>query len=130
LPKTPSDHVAERKAEIECGLSQPLPRKVYRGVRSTLVLDVLATIAVAADEKDLEIALLRQQLRIVERKSKGKQRLASPEKLMFVVLVDKLKAKHEVIHDRLRRCPVLVQSASHRPTPVRSAPVRLPPIGR
>jgi hypothetical protein len=41
----------------------------------TLVLDVLATVDIATDEKDLEIALLRQQLRILERKGKGKHRL-------------------------------------------------------
>src|SRR5579859_3923619 len=74
-----------------------------------LVLDILATVGVAADEKDLEIALLRQQLPILERKSKGKKRLAAPEKLMLVVLVDKLKAKHQIIHDQLRACLVLVQ---------------------
>ncbi len=74
-----------------------------------LVLDVLATIGIVADEKDLEIALLRQQLRILERKSKGKKRLAPPEKLMLVVLADKLKAKSQAVHERLRTCLVLVQ---------------------
>ncbi len=74
-----------------------------------LVLDVLATVGVAADEKDLEIALLRQQLRILERKSRGKNRLAPPEKLMLVVLTDKLKGKGHAVHDRLRACLLLVQ---------------------
>ncbi len=59
----------------------------------TLVLDVLATVGVAADEKDLEIPLLRQQLRILELKCPGKKRLAAPDKLMLVMLTDKLKAK-------------------------------------
>ena len=74
-----------------------------------LVLDVLAAVGVAADDKDLEIALLRQQLRILERKSHGKNRLAPPEKLMLVVLADKLKAKGHAMHDRLPACLVLVQ---------------------
>ena len=59
----------------------------------TLVLDVFATVGIAANEKDLEIALLRQQLRILERKGKVKRRLVLPEKLMLVVLVGKLNAK-------------------------------------
>jgi putative transposase len=72
-------------------------------------LDVLATVGVAADEKDLEIVLLRQQLRILERKSQGKKRLAPPERLMLVVLADKLRGKGHAVHDRLRACLVLVQ---------------------
>src|SRR4051794_12085520 len=75
----------------------------------SLVLDLLATVGIAADEKDLEIALLRQQLRILERKGKGKHRLALPEKLMLVTLAGKLKAKGHVLHERLRACLVLVQ---------------------
>src|SRR5512140_1663637 len=75
----------------------------------TLILDVLSTMGIAADEKDLEIALLRQQLRILERKSHGKNRLAPPEKLMLVALADQLKAKGHAVHDWLRACLVLVQ---------------------
>src|SRR5579859_7064266 len=75
----------------------------------SLVLDVLATVGVAADEKDLEIALLRQQLRILERKGKGKHRLALPEKLMLVALAGKLKMKGHALHERLRACLVLVE---------------------
>jgi putative transposase len=75
----------------------------------SLVLDVLATVGIAADEKDLEIALLRQQLRILERKAKGKHRLALPEKLMLVTLAGKLKARGHALHERLRACLVLVQ---------------------
>lgn len=37
----------------------------------SLILDVLSTMGNAADEKDLEIALLRQQLRILVRRAKG-----------------------------------------------------------
>lgn len=39
-----------------------------------LFLDALAAAGVAAHEKDLEIALLRQQLRILERKANAKPR--------------------------------------------------------
>jgi hypothetical protein len=37
----------------------------------SLILDVLATVGVAADEKDLEIALLCQQLRILSERARG-----------------------------------------------------------
>jgi hypothetical protein len=75
----------------------------------SLVLDVLATVGVAADEKGLEFALLSQQLRNLERKRRGKNRLAPPEKLRLVVLADKLKVEGHAVHDRLRVCLVLVQ---------------------
>jgi putative transposase len=75
----------------------------------SLILDVLSTMGIAADEKDLEIALLSQQLRILERKGKGKHRLTLPEKLMLVALVSKLKAKGYMLHERLRTCLLLVQ---------------------
>ena len=47
------------------------------------MLDLLAAAGVAASAKDLEIALLRQQLRVLERKT-NKARLSRPEKLMLV----------------------------------------------
>ncbi len=75
----------------------------------TLVLDVLATVGIATDDKDLEIALLRQQLRILERKGKGKHRLAPLEKLMLVALAGKLNAKGHALRERLRTCLVLAQ---------------------
>lgn len=39
---------------------------------TTLVLDILVATRMAPDEKDLQMALLRQQLRILERKTKTK----------------------------------------------------------
>jgi putative transposase len=74
-----------------------------------LVLDVFATVGIAAHEKDLEIALLRQQLRILERKGKEKHRLALPEKLMLAALVSQLKVKGNTLHERLRTCLILVK---------------------
>ena len=54
----------------------------------SLILDFVAAAGVAANEKDLEIALLRQQLRVLERKSKHQTHLTPPEKLMLVALAD------------------------------------------
>ncbi|MHB8629899.1 MAG: helix-turn-helix domain-containing protein [Aggregatilineales bacterium] len=74
----------------------------------SLMLDVLAAAGVAANEKDLEIALLRQQLRILERKT-SHTRLSRPEKLMLVSLADKLKRKSQRLRDRLSECVLLVK---------------------
>lgn len=60
----------------------------------TLMFDVFASIRVAPDEKDLQIALLRQQLRILERKSKTKSRFSRPEKLVLVTLATRLKTQN------------------------------------
>ena len=75
----------------------------------SLILDLVAAAGVAASEKDLEIALLRQQLRILERKSKKQTPLSKPEKLMLITLADKLKAKSERFRDQLSECLLLVK---------------------
>ncbi len=74
-----------------------------------LILGVLAALSVAADEKDLEIALLRQQLRILERKARSKLRLSRPEKLMLVALGDRLRGVSPHFHSSLGRCALLVK---------------------
>src|SRR5215510_10787069 len=74
-----------------------------------LMLDIMAAAGVAAQEKDLEIALLRQQLRILERKANAKFRLSRPEKLMLVALADKLKGVSHRFRDRLGQCVLLVK---------------------
>lgn len=56
-----------------------------------LIFDVFAAIRLVPDEKDLRIALLRQQLRVLERKTKTKPRLSRLEKLMIVALVTRLQ---------------------------------------
>ncbi len=74
-----------------------------------LVLDTLAAAGVATHEKDLEIALLRQQLRILERKLDTKPRLSRPEKLMLVALSGRLERVTHRYRDRLRQCLLLVK---------------------
>jgi hypothetical protein len=44
---------------------------------ASLIFDVFASIRLAPDEKDLQIALLRLQLRILERKTKTKPRVVA-----------------------------------------------------
>src|SRR5215216_7424423 len=74
-----------------------------------LVLDLLANAGVAAEAKDLEIALLRQQLRVMERKTKQRPRLSKPEKLMLVALANKLKRTSDPFHNQLQCCLLLVK---------------------
>src|SRR5260221_1171845 len=75
----------------------------------SLVLDLMAGAGVAAEDKDLEIALLRQQLRVLERKTSARTRLSRPEKLMLVALADKLKGVSQHFRDRLGGCVLLVK---------------------
>ena len=74
-----------------------------------LIFDVFASIRLAPDEKDLQIALLRQQLRVLERKIKKKPRLSRPEKLMLVALTIRLQRQTQRWQQRLREALLLVQ---------------------
>jgi hypothetical protein len=64
---------------------------------------------IVPDEKDLQIALLRQQLRILQRKAKTKPRLSRPEKRMLVALTTRLKAQTQHFQALLREALLLVQ---------------------
>jgi putative transposase len=68
----------------------------------TLVLDILALWRQSEHEKDIEILLLRQQLRIVERKQAHPPRLSRGEKLGLAVLTARLKAATSGGRARLR----------------------------
>jgi hypothetical protein len=81
---------------------------------ATLRFDGLASIRLAPDEKDLQIALLRQQRRILERKLKSKPRLSRPEKRMRVALIPRLKAQTQRWQQRLREAVLLVQPETVR----------------
>ena len=76
---------------------------------TTLIFDVFASIRLAPDEKDLQLALLRQQLRVLERKAKTKPRVSRPEKLMLVALTTQFQAQTQRWQQRLRDVVLLVQ---------------------
>ncbi len=57
------------------------------------MLDLIAVMRMMNDEKDLEIILLRQQLRIVERKQKRGPQIPRWQKVPLAVLVGRLKDK-------------------------------------
>src|SRR5438874_11385594 len=69
----------------------------------TLVLEMLTLRGQSEREKDIEILLLRQQLRIVERKQSRPRRLSRWEKLSLAVLTARLKAVTSGGRDRLRQ---------------------------
>ena len=75
----------------------------------SLFLDILSTVGLAKDKKDIEIALLRQQLRVLERRVQTQVRCTRPEKVMLVALVDHFNEKRSAISDYLRSCLLLVK---------------------
>jgi putative transposase len=76
---------------------------------ASLIFDVFASIRLAPDEKDIQIALLRQQLRVLERKAKTKPRLSRPEKLMLVALMTRLQTQTRQWQQRVREAILFVQ---------------------
>jgi len=75
----------------------------------SLLLDVLSTVGLASEQKDLEIALLRQQLRVLERRVQAQVRCTRPKKVMLVALVNRVNWKHRAIQDYLRSCLLLIK---------------------
>ena len=75
----------------------------------SLLLDILSTVGLAKDKKDLEIALLRQQLRVLERRVQAQVRCTRPEKVMLVALVDRFNEKRSTISGYLQTCLLLVK---------------------
>ena len=57
----------------------------------TLFLELFATLGIANSDKDLEIILRRQQLRILQRKVNARPRLPRPEKLILATLMARFR---------------------------------------
>jgi hypothetical protein len=55
----------------------------------TLFLDMIAVLGVKNDDKNLEIIILRQQVRILQRKVKSAPRISDPERIILATLTDK-----------------------------------------
>jgi putative transposase len=68
------------------------------------LLDIFATLKVAQNEKDLEIILLRQQVRILQRKAPSSPRISKPEKLILTALSYKMKQTTAGFRNCLHRC--------------------------
>jgi hypothetical protein len=57
-------------------------------------MDVFATLKVAQDEKDLEIIMLRHQVRILQRKMSSSPWISKPEKLILTAIASQMKQKY------------------------------------
>jgi len=68
----------------------------------SLFLDLVATLGLTDNDKDLEIIILRQQVRILQRKSEARPRLPRPEKLILAMLVAHLHDAQSGVGRRLR----------------------------
>ena len=67
-------------------------------------MDVFATLKVAQDEKDLEIIMLRQQVRILQRTISSSPRISKPEKLILTAIANQMKQSTIGFHNRLQHC--------------------------
>ena len=57
----------------------------------TLFLDIFTILGVTNGDKDLEIIILRQQVRILQRKMRTPPRISDPERMVLATLMDKYK---------------------------------------
>jgi hypothetical protein len=57
----------------------------------TFFLDLFTGMGIKDRNKDLEIVLLRQQLRILQRKGKKPPRISDPERMILATLTNKLR---------------------------------------
>jgi len=55
----------------------------------TLFLDIIAVLGVTNGDKNLEIIILRQQVRILQHKVKSPPRISDPERIILATLTDK-----------------------------------------
>ena len=69
----------------------------------SLTLDFLSIIKVTDGDKDLEIAILRQQVRILQRKVKTTPRITDPERMVLATLTDKFKGSKTGARQRLNQ---------------------------
>jgi putative transposase len=56
----------------------------------TFALDIFTSLGVTNSDKDLEIIILRQQVRILQRKAKSPPRISDPERMILAFLTDKI----------------------------------------
>ena len=64
----------------------------------TIFLDIIAVLGVTNGDKNLEIIILRQQVRILQRKVKSPPRIYDPERIILATLADKFS--HSTIDAR------------------------------
>ena len=67
----------------------------------SLVLDILSVLKGSDEDKDLEIIILRQQVRILQRKVTTTPRITDPERIVLATLTDKFKEVKKGARQRL-----------------------------
>ncbi len=68
----------------------------------TFVMDIAAVSRLTTEAKDIEILLLRQQLRIVERKQQRGPQIPCWQKVLIVMLAVRLEDKREHLKESVR----------------------------
>jgi hypothetical protein len=68
-----------------------------------LFLDLLAMLGLAKSDKELEIIILRQQVRILQRKGKTTPRISDPERMILVALTNKYRQSSDGARQRLHQ---------------------------
>ena len=71
--------------------------------RFTLFLDIFTILGVTNGDKDLEIVILRQQVRILQRTVKSPTRISDPEKIVLATLMDKYRQSTDGARQRLHQ---------------------------
>jgi hypothetical protein len=66
----------------------------------TLIVDFFTLLGIMNGDKDLEIVLLRQQVRILQRTVKSPPRITTPERMILAALTDKYKQSREDLQAR------------------------------
>src|SRR5271157_6475355 len=69
----------------------------------TFFLDIFTILGVTNSDKDLEIIVLRQQVRILQRKGKSPPRISDPERMILAIPTDKLGRSTRDARRRLDR---------------------------
>jgi Integrase core domain. len=69
----------------------------------TFFPDIFTILGVTNSDKDLEIIVLQQQVRILQRKGKSPPRISDPERMILAILTDKLSRSTRETRQRLDR---------------------------
>ncbi len=78
----------------------------------TLIVDFFTLLGIMNGDKDLEIVLLRQQVRILQRTVKSPPRITTPERMILAALTDKYKQSREVARQRLHQVLLIFKPAT------------------
>ena len=73
----------------------------------SLLMDIIAILGMVNTDKDLEILLLRQQIRILQRKSKTKPVISNPERLILSLITNKLRHTTNNSQERIKQAMLI-----------------------